>query len=147
MLKEYITFSPEETSSVGAELFSRVSNGTFIALYGDLGAGKTAFVKGLVKAFMPDAIVTSPTYNIVNTYECGDIVLHHYDMYRITDEEDLYSVGFFDNLNNSIIVAEWCENIEGAIPKSHVKVVIEKDLENENIRRIKMEFIDADTCS
>ena len=147
LVKEYITFSPEETSGVGAELFSLIESGTFVALYGDLGAGKTAFVKGLVNAFIPEAIVTSPTYNIVNTYECDGITLHHYDMYRITDEEDLYSVGFFDSLDDSIVVAEWCENIEGAIPESHVKVVIEKDTDNENKRRIKMEFVNVNTRS
>ena len=146
-LKRYTTHTSEETSRLGTELMKELESVSFVALYGDLGAGKTAFVKGMIQSFMPDAIVTSPTYNIVNTYTDGAQVLHHYDMYRITDEDDLYSVGFFDNLSEGITVAEWCENIPWAIPESYVKVTIRKDLEDDSVRYIEMEKINADTCN
>ena len=144
-LEKYTTFSCEETSSLGAKLMDNNRGELFVALFGDLGAGKTAFVKGMVNYFLPDAIVTSPTYNIVNTYSDGNVVLHHYDMYRITDEDDLYSVGFYDNLSGSITVAEWCENIPWALPESYIKVTILKDLEDDNKRYIEMEYVNADT--
>ena len=146
-MEKYITRSTDETSALGKELMSRIKKGEFVALFGDLGAGKTAFVKGMVQSFLPDCVVTSPTYNIVNTYSDADIVLHHYDMYRISDDDDLYSVGFYDNDERDIIVAEWCENIPWAVPKNHISVTIKKDLENENIRYIEMEFYNADTRS
>ncbi len=146
-LGKYITRSSDETAALGTELMKTLEGVCFVALYGDLGAGKTAFVKGMVKAFLPDAIVTSPTYNIVNTYTDGNTVLHHYDMYRISDEDDLYSVGFFDNINEGVTVAEWCENIPWALPESYVKVTILKDPDDDNLRFIETENINADTCS
>lgn len=144
-LEKYITLSSNETSELGRKFMEKNSGDLFVALFGDLGAGKTAFVKGMVSYFLPDAIVTSPTYNIVNTYTDGNTVLHHYDMYRITDEDDLYSVGFYDNLSNSITVAEWCENIPWALPDAYIKITILKDLENDNKRYIEMEYVNADS--
>lgn len=144
-LEKYITLSDAETTALGKKLMENNDGELFVALFGDLGAGKTAFVKGMVSHFLPDAIVTSPTYNIVNTYTDGNTVLHHYDMYRITDEDDLYSVGFYDNLLDSITVAEWCENIPWALPEEYVKVTILKDCENDNKRYIEMEYVNADS--
>ncbi len=146
-MEKFVTESCEETTALGKELMKKVfRKGGFVALYGDLGAGKTAFVRGMVQFFLPDAVVTSPTYNIVNTYTDGETVLHHYDMYRITDEDDLYSVGFYDNLSDSVVVAEWSENIPYALPPKHFAVTIKKDLFDDNIRYIEMEFFDADSC-
>lgn len=146
-MERFITSSPDETSTLGRNLIDKIKDGGFVALFGDLGAGKTAFVKGMVQAFLPDAIVTSPTYNIVNTYTDGNVVLHHYDMYRISDDDDLYSVGFYDSDESDIIVAEWSENIPWAIPESYISVTITKDLENDNVRYVEMEFVNADTRS
>jgi len=146
-LEKYITLSSDETTELGKNLMEKNCGELFVALFGDLGAGKTAFVKGMVAHFLPDAIVTSPTYNIVNTYTDGKTVLHHYDMYRITDEDDLYSVGFYDNLENSITVAEWCENIPWALPHKFIKVTILKDPEIDNKRYIEMEYVNADSCT
>ena len=139
-MERFITTSCDETSALGRVLMKKIQNGCFVALFGDLGAGKTAFVKGMVESFLPDAIVTSPTYNIVNTYSDGVVGLHHYDMYGISDDDDLYSVGFYDIADSDIIVAEWSENIPWAIPEKHISVTIRKDPENENVRYIEMEF-------
>ena len=140
-IKEYITNSQTETENVGRELFSQLSYPAFVAMYGDLGAGKTAFVRGMVSSFDGDAVVTSPTYNIVNQYSFGDKNLYHFDMYRITDSDDLFSVGFYDYLDNGILVCEWCENIPDDIPESYWRVTVTK-CEEENARHIKVEFIE-----
>ena len=138
--KRYVTTSADETEKVGAELRGQVKDNAFLALFGDLGAGKTAFVRGFIQSALPDAIVTSPTYNIVNKYTFNNKNIYHFDMYRITDDDDLYSVGFYDYLDNGIIISEWSENIPFAIPDEYVKITIKK-LSCDNEREITVEFI------
>ena len=145
ILKEIITNSPEETEAVGFELAEMLKNDltlpSFIALYGDLGVGKTAFVRGFTKVFSPAALVRSPTFALVNEYptKTGRRVFH-FDMYRITDEDDLYSIGYYDYLDDgSICLVEWSENIPYAIPDEHIRVEIAKtNLENSDERLIKI---------
>ena len=147
VLKEIITNSPEETEGTGfylAEMLrDDVSLPSFVALYGDLGVGKTAFVRGFTKIFSPNALVRSPTFALVNEYptKCARRVFH-FDMYRITDEDDLYSIGYYDYLDDgSICLVEWSENIPYAIPSEHIRVEITKtNLEKPNERSIKIEI-------
>ena len=109
-MKEYISNSPEETEKVAAEIAKELKKGDFVAFYGDLGAGKTAFSRGLVKTLAPECIdlVHSPTFAIVNEYIGEKISIFHFDMYRIKDEDDLFSTGFYDyEERNGIILAEW----------------------------------------
>ena len=148
LLKEIITNSPEETEQVGFELARLLENDTtlpsFIALYGDLGVGKTAFVRGFARVFSPAALVRSPTFALVNEYPTKEKRrVFHFDMYRITDEDDLYSIGYYDYLDDgSICLVEWSENIPYAIPDRHIRVDIEKtDLDAPNERRIKIPFL------
>lgn len=144
--KEFITNSHEETESVGEELASLLisdsSLPSFIALYGDLGVGKTAFVRGFARVFSPNALVRSPTFALVNEYPSKERRLFHFDMYRITSEDDLYSIGYYDYLDNgSLCLVEWSENIPYAIPKEHIEVNISKpDLEIPDKRLIKITF-------
>ena len=145
LLKEMITNSPEETEQVGFELARLLENDTtlpsFIALYGDLGVGKTAFVRGFSRVFSPAALVRSPTFALVNEYPTrGGRRIFHFDMYRITDEDDLYSIGYYDYLDDgSICLVEWSENIPYAIPDSHIRVDIEKtDLDKPDERKISI---------
>lgn len=145
LLKEMITNSPEETEQVGFELARLLENDTtlpsFIALYGDLGVGKTAFVRGFTRVFSPAALVRSPTFALVNEYPTrGGRRIFHFDMYRITDEDDLYSIGYYDYLDDgSICLVEWSENIPYAIPDSHIRVDIEKtDLDKPDERKISI---------
>ncbi len=132
ILKEIITHSPEETEAVGFEIASELKKDLsippFIALYGDLGVGKTAFVRGFTKVFSPNALVRSPTFALVNEYpSTSGRRLFHFDMYRITDEDDLYSIGYYDYLDDgSICLVEWSENIPYAIPDEHIRVEITK---------------------
>lgn len=130
--KTVVTSSVTETEEVGAELGSFLLNKRegFVAMYGDLGAGKTAFVRGLASVIAPEAHVCSPTYNIVNEYHGENALLCHFDMYRIESDDDLYSVGFYD-YEKCIIVAEWCEKTPFALPESYIKVEILKTGENE----------------
>jgi tRNA threonylcarbamoyladenosine biosynthesis protein TsaE len=126
-----LTHSPEQTEAMGAslaeELLRDASLPRFVALYGDLGVGKTAFVRGFTSRIVPNATVKSPTFALVNEYRSKDARVYHFDMYRIVDEEDLYSIGFYDYLNSgAICLCEWSENIPYAIPGEHVRVTISK---------------------
>lgn len=126
-----ITSSAQETEALGAELAERMLNDTslpsFIALYGDLGVGKTAFVRGFTSRISPEALVRSPTFALVNEYRAKPRSVFHFDMYRITDEDDLFSIGYYDYLNRpGICLVEWSENIPYAIPELYLRVVIEK---------------------
>lgn len=137
---EIITHSFSETESVGKRLASSLKNGGFVAFYGDLGAGKTAFTRGMGEMLCPDAEVCSPTYAIINEYKKdGKTVLCHVDAYRINDDDDLYSTGFYDCMDyeNCVMAVEWCEKIPFAVPEDAVKVTIYKLGDNE--RRIVIE--------
>ena len=145
ILKEIITNSTEETEAVGFEIAEMLKNDLslppFIALYGDLGVGKTAFVRGFTKVFSPAALVRSPTFALVNEYPTkGGRRVFHFDMYRITDEDDLYSIGYYDYLDDgSICLVEWSENIPYAIPDEHIRVEITKtNLDFPDERNIKI---------
>ena len=128
MNEELITNSPEETEAFGARVAELVKNGApgFIALYGDLGVGKTAFVRGLASVISPNSTVRSPTFALVNEYKSASGSLFHFDMYRIEDEDDLYSIGFYDYLDRGICVVEWSENIPYALPDSYLRIEISK---------------------
>ena len=134
--------SVEQTESAAATfarwLADRGEKHAFLAMYGDLGAGKTAFVRGLASVLTPGARVCSPTFALVNEYRGGEYTLCHFDMYRITSEDDLYSIGFYD-YEDCIIAAEWCENIPYALPTHYYRIEITKDLQNEHVRRIRIE--------
>ena len=142
--KNYATSCAEQTERIGAqiaeELLSDPALPRFVALYGDLGVGKTAFVRGFTSVISPDARVKSPTFALVNEYRGKKISVFHFDMYRISDEDDLYSIGFYDYLDrNGICLVEWSENIEYALPDRYLRVIIEKSsAEDENARSISV---------
>ena len=131
----------EETEQIGRalaeELLQSGKKRAFIALYGDLGVGKTAFTRGFVSAICPTARVKSPTYTVVNEYRGGILPVFHFDMYRIDGEDDLYSTGFYDYLDSGYLLSEWSENIPFALPKEHIAVTIEKS--GVDTRRITLE--------
>ena len=116
----------------------------FIALYGDLGVGKTAFVRGFTSRISPEALVRSPTFALVNEYRAKPRSVFHFDMYRITDEDDLFSIGYYDYLNRpGICLVEWSENIPYAIPEMYIRVVIEKsDPAQPDLRTVTIELTD-----
>lgn len=113
---EFTTHSPQETESLGQKLGQILPAGTVIAYRGDLGAGKTAFTRGLARGLGITGPVTSPTYTIVNEYLTGRLPLFHFDMYRLHSAEDLFDIGWDDYLERGGICAvEWSENVEEAM--------------------------------
>ena len=133
-MKEFYSKNLSETDAIAAEIASLLKPGDVLALYGEMGAGKTAFVRGLVKALCPECLplVHSPTFAIVNEYEGDTLTVYHYDLYRIADEDDLYSTGYFDRLGgDGIVITEWSELIDGAIPADAYRLRIEKAGETE----------------
>lgn len=126
------TGSAADTERIGADLAERMAEDAslppFVALYGDLGVGKTAFVRGFASVFCEGVAVRSPTFALVNEYRGKRKTLFHFDMYRIEGEDDLYSIGYDDYLaRDGIALVEWSENIPFALPDEHLKVLIEKD--------------------
>ena len=133
----FLTHSPEETEKIGASLAKQLSPGTVIAYWGDLGAGKTAFTRGLARGLGYTDLVTSPTYTIVNEYLGGRIPLFHFDMYRLASADDLWDIGWDDYLDRGGICAvEWSENVEDAM-EGAICITIEKT--GEESRRITIE--------
>ena len=133
----YETKSPEETEQLGAALGRIVRPGTVIAYRGDLGAGKTAFTRGLARGLGYTDIVTSPTYTIVNEYLGGRLPLFHFDMYRLTSADDLWDIGWEDYLDRrGVCCVEWSENVAEAL-EDPITVTIDKL--GENSRRITLE--------
>lgn len=123
---EFITHSPEETEKIGEALAKSLQPGTILAYRGDLGAGKTAFTRGLARGLGCKETVTSPTYTIVNEYLGGRLPLFHFDMYRLASSDDLWDIGWEDYLDREGVCAvEWSENVQDAMENA-VTVTIEK---------------------
>ena len=134
---EFLTNSPEETEAVGAALGKILEAGTVIAYRGDLGAGKTAFTRGLARGLGYAEPVTSPTYTIVNEYLGGRLPLFHFDMYRLASSDDLWDIGWDDYLDrNGVCAVEWSENVADALEDA-VLITIHKT--GETSRRIEIE--------
>lgn len=126
---EFITNSYLETEQIGKNLAKCLERGGFIAFFGDLGAGKTAFIRGLGSVIVPEAEICSPTYSIINEYKRDKkTALCHVDAYRINDDDDLYSTGFYDccEYPGVVMAVEWSENIPFAIPEDAIRVSIFK---------------------
>ena len=133
----FLTNSPEETEAVGQSLAQRLKPGTVIAYEGDLGAGKTAFTRGLARGLGIREPVTSPTYTVVNEYLSGRLPLFHFDMYRLRCADDLFDIGWEDYLDRGGICAVgWSENVAEAM-EGAIRVRIEKT--GEQTRRITIE--------
>lgn len=125
-----------DTEEIAQKIASNLSGGEIIALYGGLGMGKTAFTRGLCLALGCDDNISSPTFALVNEYS-GKFPVYHFDMYRVNGWEDLYSTGFFDYMGAGIMVIEWSENIDGALPDDAIKIEIRSGKsENERIFNI-----------
>ena len=134
---EFITNCPEETEALGEKLAKILTPGTILAYRGDLGAGKTAFTRGLAQGLGCREIVTSPTYTIVNEYLGGKLPLFHFDMYRLRCADDLFDIGWDDYLERGGICAvEWSENVDDAMEDA-LYITIEKL--GEDSRRITIE--------
>ncbi len=141
------SLSPQETEAIGSALAGYILENEkaprFVALYGDLGVGKTAFVRGFTSFIAPQCRVKSPTFALVNEYKGEAISVFHFDMYRIEDADQLYSIGFYDYLDRrGICLVEWSENIEDELPQAHIRVEITKNSDTDtDSREIKISAV------
>ena len=134
-----ITKSPEQTELLGKKFAAFLRPGDVIAYYGDLGAGKTAFTRGLAAGLGIREAVTSPTYTIVNEYLSGRMPLFHFDMYRLSSSEELFDIGWEDYLaRGGVCAVEWSENVEDALTDA-ISITIEKDPAQLDWRKITIE--------
>ena len=134
---EYMTNAPEETEALGEKLGKLLRPGTVLAYLGDLGAGKTAFTRGLARGLGCRETVTSPTYTIVNEYLGGRLPLFPFDMYRLASSDDLWDIGWEDYLDRQGVCAvEWSENVPEAMTGA-LTVRIEKL--GDTVRRITID--------
>ena len=138
----YYTNSDKETEAVGEQFGRTVKDGTVVAMYGDLGAGKTAFVRGMARGMGITERVSSPTFTIVNEY-LGDRTLIHFDMYRLGSADELFDIGWEDYIARGAVCAvEWSENVEEAFYGDEIILTIEKT--SDTSRKITIEG--ADIC-
>ena len=138
-MSRFITNSAEETERLGERIASKLKGTEVIALFGGLGMGKTAFTRGLARGLGADDVVSSPTFALVNEYS-GRVPVYHFDMYRVASWDDLYSTGFFDYLDTGVLVIEWSENIEGALPENALRITISRG-ESDNQRIFDIEGV------
>lgn len=136
----FTTHSRAETEAIGEKIAKETKNPTLFAMKGDLGAGKTCFTSGFAKGMEYYGDVCSPTFAIVNEYRGGRMDIYHFDMYRISGWDDLYTTGYFEALDSQgVLIVEWSENIESALPEHYISITIENISENE--RRVIIEEV------
>ena len=139
-MPDYISNSPEETKSMGKDFSKNLTKGNIVALYGELGSGKTQFIKGICKGLGVKEIVTSPTFIIINEYTASLVEnVFHFDLYRIKNKEEVFSLGFEEYMTrDGIILIEWPELVEDELPKETFKIFMSHSGNSENTRSISM---------
>jgi tRNA threonylcarbamoyladenosine biosynthesis protein TsaE len=139
-MQKFVSASPAETEALGEKIAAKLNPGNVVALFGGMGMGKTTLTRGLARGLgVPDG-VSSPTFALVHEYE-GRVPVYHFDMYRVQNWDDLYSTGFFDYLDTGgILIVEWSENIENALPETSIQIRISLGT-TENKREITIEGV------
>lgn len=137
------SYSPEETEKIAYDFAGELRGGEIITLDGDLGAGKTAFVRGLARGMGINDIISSPTFTIVNEYRKGHIPLFHFDVYRIETPDEMYDIGWEDYISQgAVTIVEWASNIPELFFDAHTRINITKNLEkSEDYRKITIERV------
>lgn len=139
-MQEFQTESPEQTEALGVRLAEKLKGNEVVAFFGGMGMGKTAFTRGLCRGLGIRDGVSSPTFALVHEYH-GKFPVYHFDMFRVSGWDDLYSTGFFDYLESGgILVIEWSENIEGALPEDAIRISIRQGA-GDNVRIFQIEGI------
>ncbi len=127
MTEQFVSNSAQQTETIAKTFAERLKAGDVVAFFGPMGMGKTCFTRGLCSGLGFTGDVNSPTFALVNEYIGGRLPVYHFDMYRISNWEDLYSSGYFDYLEQGgVTVVEWSENIENALPNHFISVTIDK---------------------
>lgn len=139
------TFCPEETFELGRRIGKNIKPGSIVTLSGDMGVGKTVFAQGFAKGMGIDEPINSPTFTIVQVYDEGKIPLYHFDVYRISDSEEMYEIGYEEYFyGEGVCLIEWAELINDILPENVIKIKINKSLDNGiDYRRITIENVTA----
>ena len=136
---KFISKCEQDTINFASKFASTLTGNDIIVLSGDLGAGKTKFVQGILKYFNLENEISSPTFTIVNEYNSPDTNIYHFDVYRLADVDEFYAIGGDEYFSKGICIIEWGEIIENILPKDYYKISINKSLDDENIREIIIE--------
>ena len=137
---EFEVYGVDDTTQLGIKLGALLKPGDIICLTGDLGTGKTHITKGIAKGLGINDTITSPTFTIVNEYEGGRLKLNHFDVYRVSDPDEIYAIGFDDYIfSDAVSIIEWANYIEEILPKDLLHIKIEKDFGcGEDYRKITL---------
>jgi len=136
---KYISKSENDTKSFAKNLASKLQKGDIIVLTGDLGSGKTKFTEGFLSYYGLENEISSPTFTIVNEYKKENVIIYHFDVYRLESSDDFYAIGGEEYFDNGICIIEWGELIEDVLPESYIKISFKKDNFNENIRTLNIQ--------
>ena len=136
---EFISHSENDTIEFAKNFAKKLNKHSIILLSGDLGSGKTKFTEGILRYFELDDEISSPTFTIVNEYDAKDVKIFHFDLYRLEDIDEFYAIGGEEYLQNGICIFEWGEMIESILPKGYIKITFSRDLENVDLRKLKIE--------
>lgn len=136
---EFVSHSEEDTINFASNFASKLNNHSIIVLSGDLGSGKTKFTEGILKYFGLEDEISSPTFTIVNEYNANGKKIYHFDLYRLSDIDEFYAIGGEEYLQNGICIFEWGEMIEDILPSNYIKITFSRDLENTDLRLLKIE--------
>lgn len=137
---KYISKGEKETINFAKKIASQLKKGDILVLSGELGSGKTKFTEGILTYFGLENEISSPTFTIVNEYKTENINIYHFDVYRLSDIDEFYAIGGEEYFNKGICIIEWGEIIQEALPKEYIKINFEKDINDENIRILNIEF-------
>lgn len=137
---KYTSHNENETKNLAKKLASYLNIGDIIILTGELGSGKTKFTEGFLSYFGLENEISSPTFTIVNEYRNNKITIFHFDVYRLEDVDEFYAIGGEEYFNSGICIVEWGEFIKDALPKDYIEIVFNKNLSDENLRYININF-------
>lgn len=137
-----ISKSEQDTIELGKKIAEKLEKGTVVVLTGDLGSGKTKLTEGILTYFGLENEISSPTFTIVNEYNTENLNIYHFDVYRLEDEDEFYAIGGDEYFEKGASIIEWGEMIENALPKQYIKINFSRDLSNENLRNIDIEYIE-----
>ncbi len=146
LLNRFATHNEQETIHAGKIFAKGLNAGDVVACYGDLGSGKTRFIKGICEALGVREHVASPTFTIINMYNSGNTIIYHFDLYRINSLDELYELGFEEYTNSDgICLIEWAEKAEGLLPQKRYDIYFQLG-ETENKREISIKQISEMTA-
>lgn len=137
----FLSKNSNDTLEFAKNFAKDLTKGDVVVLIGDLGSGKTKFTEGILSYFGIQNEISSPTFTIVNEYNATDIDIFHFDVYRLNNSYDFYNIGGEEYFSKGICIIEWGEIIEDALPNKYKKITFERDLENENYRKLIVENI------